>query len=79
VADVETKWHVEIDADICISSLGCVTRVPEAFERVDRKSCVRHALMAPMDLVLESAETCPVEAITIREEGTGRLIFPPEE
>jgi ferredoxin len=80
VADVEVKWHVEIDGDICIGSGGCVNRAPEAFELdMFRQSCVKHALMAPSDAVLDAAETCPVEAISIREEETGRLVFPPEE
>lgn len=80
MADVETKWHVEIDGDLCIGSGGCVIRAPEAFELdMFRQSCVKHALMAPSDDVMEAAETCPVEAISIREEGTGLLVFPPED
>lgn len=80
MADVEAKWLVEIDGDTCIGSGGCVAHAPGAFELdAYRQSCVKHALMAPSDDVMGAAETCPVEAISIREEGTGRVLFPPED
>lgn len=78
MADIETKWHVEIAVDICIGSGSCVSRAPEAFELDQRRqSCVKHALVAPSADVLDAAEICPVEAITIRDETTGQWVFPP--
>lgn len=81
MADVETKWHVEIDGDICIGSGNCIVRAPDTFELdMFRQSCVKHALMAPSADVMDAAETCPVEAISIREGGPeGQLVFPPEQ
>jgi ferredoxin len=76
----ETTWHVTVDRGLCIGSGGCVLRAPEAFELDPaRQSCVRHEAMPPSDAVLEAAENCPVEAITIVREGDGGVVFPPEE
>ncbi|MFL6112067.1 MAG: ferredoxin [Catenulispora sp.] len=76
----EIKWRVTVDADLCIGSGGCVLRAPESFELdAARQSCSRHEVQAPSDAVLEAAETCPVEAITIVDEGSGQAVFPPEE
>lgn len=76
----ETKWNVTVDKDLCIGSGGCVLRAPEAFELdVTRQSCPRAEVMAASDEVLDAAENCPVEAITIVEEGTGTVVFPPED
>ena len=74
------KWRVEIDDGLCIGSGGCVLRAPEAFEfDAARQSCVRHELLAASDLILDAAENCPVEAISIKDEADGRMVFPPEE
>ncbi|MHB9862237.1 ferredoxin [Streptomyces sp. YIM S03343] len=74
------RWHVEVDRSLCIGSAQCVNHAPQAF-RLDtaRQS---HPLSADMDVteaVLEAAETCPVEAITITLLGSGDPVFPPEE
>ena len=76
----ETKWRVTVDTDLCIGSGGCVLRAPEGFELdAARQSCPRHEVMPSSEAVLDAAETCPVEAIGIVEEGTGRVVFPPED
>ena len=74
----ETKWRVTVDKDLCIGSGGCVLRAPEGFELdTARQSCPRHEVLAASDEVLDAAENCPVEAITIVEEGSGAVVFPP--
>ena len=75
-----TQWRVEIDGDLCIGSGGCVLRAPDAFELdAARQSCVRHELLAASDQILDAAENCPVEAISIRDESDGHLVFPPDD
>ncbi|GAA2022759.1 hypothetical protein GCM10009839_20290 [Catenulispora yoronensis] len=76
----ETKWQVTVDKDLCIGSGGCVLRAPDGFELdAARQSCARHEVMASSDAVLDAAENCPVEAISIVEEGSGTVVFPPED
>ena len=73
------SWRVEIDGGLCIGSGGCVLRAPESFELdAARQSCVRHEVLAPSDTVLDAAENCPVEAISIWEATSGKPVFPPE-
>jgi ferredoxin len=72
-------WRVTIDDSLCIGSGGCVLRAPDAFELdVYRQSCVRHELLPVSDLILDAAESCPVEAISILDEDSGKPVFPPE-
>jgi ferredoxin len=74
----ETKWRVTIDTDLCIGSGGCVSRAPEGFElNPIRQGCPRHEVMAASEAILDAAENCPVEAISIAEEGSGLAVFPP--
>jgi ferredoxin len=76
----ETKWRVTIDTDLCIGSGGCVSRAPEGFELNSiRQGCTRHEVLAASGEVLDAAENCPVEAISIVEEGSGSAVFPPAD
>ena len=69
-----------IDTDLCIGSGGCVLRAPEGFELdAARQSCPRHEVLAASEGVLDAAENCPVEAITLVEEGSGVVVFPPAD
>ncbi|NUR64046.1 MAG: ferredoxin [Catenulispora sp.] len=73
----ESKWLVTVDKELCIGSGGCVLRAPEGFELDEaRQSCPRAEVMAASEAVLDAAENCPVEAITIVEEGSGVVVFP---
>lgn len=74
------RWHVEVDRSLCIGSAQCVNHAPRSF-RLDpaRQSRPVTPDMDAAELVLEAAETCPVEAITITLLGGGETVFPPEE
>ncbi|NUR30459.1 MAG: ferredoxin [Catenulispora sp.] len=75
----ETKWRVTVDTDLCIGSGNCVLSAPDAFELdVMRQSCPKHEVMPSSAAVLDAAENCPVEAISIVEEESGKAVFPPE-
>jgi ferredoxin len=74
------RWHVEVDRSLCIGSAQCVGHAPHGF----RLDTARQSHPVPADTdateaVLEAAETCPVEAITITLLGSGEAVFPPEE
>ncbi|MFD7711225.1 ferredoxin [Streptomyces sp. NPDC059785] len=74
------RWHVEVDRSVCIGSAQCVHQAPDAF-RLDA-AMQSHPAAAETDAeerVLEAAEGCPVEAITITLQGSGEPVFPPEE
>ncbi|MFJ8935795.1 ferredoxin [Streptomyces sp. NPDC102365] len=74
------RWHVEVDRSLCIGSAQCTHLAPAAF-RLD-SAMQSHPVEPEADAnekVLEAAEGCPVEAITITVVGSGEGVFPPEE
>ncbi|MEU3350194.1 ferredoxin [Streptomyces sp. NPDC037389] len=75
----DLPWRVTVDRTRCVGSGLCAGVAPGAF-RLDerRRSHPVEGATAPSEAVLEAAEGCPVEAITIRGR-TGETLFPPEE
>jgi ferredoxin len=76
--EVGMSWLIEIDADSCIGSGMCVGSAPDYFELQEGFSCPLHAEVEPSDEVVDAAESCPVEAITIRDADTGKVLAPEE-
>lgn len=74
------RWQVEVDRSVCIGSAQCVHHAPDAF-RLDtaRQSHPTTRETDATEPVLEAAEGCPVEAITITLLSSGEPVFPPEE
>lgn len=71
------RWRVEVDSSICIGSGMCVAIAPEHFRFVGSRSQPVCELVEPDDdAVLDASESCPVEAIRVRDEGTGRVLAP---
>ncbi|WP_192918110.1 ferredoxin [Streptomyces spectabilis] len=74
------RWHVEVDRSVCIGSGMCVSLAPDGFALDSaRQSHPRRAETDAAEQILEAAEGCPVEAITITLLGSGEVVFPPEE
>ena len=71
-------WLIDVDADTCIGSGMCVGTAPDHFDLLDGYACPRKAEVEPADEVLDAGESCPVEAITVREAATGRVLAPEE-
>ncbi|MEU4462280.1 ferredoxin [Streptomyces sp. NPDC024017] len=74
------RWRVEVDRSLCIGSAQCLHHAPDGF-RLDTARQSRPAApdMDANERVLEAAESCPTEAITITLGGSGEAVFPPEE
>jgi ferredoxin len=74
------RWLLEVDHGVCVGSGMCVGHAPAAFELASaRQSRPKAAEVDPDDAVLEAAEYCPVEAITIADAVTGAAVFPPAD
>ncbi|WP_181805771.1 MULTISPECIES: ferredoxin [Streptomyces] len=74
------RWHVEVDRALCIGSAQCVHRATGSF-RLD-SAMQSHPVDPETDAngkILDAAESCPVEAITITLLGSGEPVFPPED
>ncbi|MGW3248565.1 ferredoxin [Streptomyces sp. NPDC001070] len=71
-------WQIDVDAHTCIGTGSCAGIAPGHFELRDGTSCPLHPTAEPDELLIDAAESCPVEAITIRDASTGELIAPGE-
>ncbi|MEV5506829.1 ferredoxin [Streptomyces orinoci] len=72
-----SRWQLAVDRGCCVGSGQCAALAPGAF-RLDaaHKSHPVTPESEPSRAVLDAAEACPVEAITIRRADTGELVFP---
>ncbi|GHE97842.1 hypothetical protein GCM10018785_72770 [Streptomyces longispororuber] len=74
------RWHVEVDRSVCIGSGMCVGTAPDGFVLDSaRQSHPKEPETDAAEAVLEAAESCPVEAITITLADSGEVVFPPED
>ncbi|MEZ0091736.1 ferredoxin [Streptacidiphilus sp. EB129] len=74
------RWRVEVDRSVCIGSGLCVASAPDGF-RLDsaRQSHPQAEEADASEALLAAAESCPVEAITLRLADTADPVFPPED
>ena len=62
--------RVEIDRDLCVGFGDCVTESPESFELDDEGIAVfTTPETADRQAFLDACATCPVDAITVWEDG----------
>ncbi|MFE4263638.1 ferredoxin [Streptomyces sp. NPDC056883] len=74
----EQRWALSVERTQCQGSGVCVSIAPGHFElRGGRAQPVRPLVEAD-EAVLEAAETCPMEAVFVRESTSGRQLAPPE-
>lgn len=62
-----------VDPDECLAHGDCVEVAPEVF-RLDDVAVVIG--VGPVELLVEAAESCPAQAITILDEETGAVRYP---
>jgi ferredoxin len=64
-------------ASTCIGSGYCRNSSPDVFgQGEDRKSVVKTNPVDESDKLWEAMESCPVEAISATDTGTGDVVFP---
>ncbi|WP_062216202.1 ferredoxin [Streptomyces sp. NBRC 109706] len=73
----DPRWHTEVDRGRCVGSGMCVSMAPTHF-RLDqgRARTLRDDATAPDESIVDVAESCPAEAITVRDAASGRLVAP---
>ncbi|MBA8825403.1 ferredoxin [Saccharopolyspora lacisalsi] len=70
------SWLIEVDGPSCIGSGMCVGMASEHFELRDGVSRPLRSQVEPADEIVDAAESCPVEAITVRDAESGAVIAP---
>jgi ferredoxin len=76
VAATVTTWHVAVDQQRCTGSGICASLAAAHFVYREGRSRAPAGPVPADDDVLAAAECCPMEAITVTEPATGRVLFP---
>nr|ANY57980.1 hypothetical protein [uncultured bacterium] len=71
-----TAWLVAVDERRCTGSGICASLASAHFVYRDGRSHAPAGPVGPDDDVLAAAECCPMEAITVTDPATGRVLFP---
>lgn len=73
------EWRVEVDRSTCMGTGMCRGAVPALFVAGDDgKTIVTKDTVPPDERVLEAADICPTEAITVTDVSTGKVLAPGE-
>lgn len=72
------RVEVEVDPDLCTGAQMCGATAPDTFTYDDEAFTSRGpAGPVPFDeRIRDAVESCPVEAITMRDADTGEQLFP---
>jgi ferredoxin len=76
VTGPEARWRLQVDPDTCIGSGICAGIAPLHFTLVGGFAVASPGPVPPDDAAVDAAESCPVEAITVRDADDDRLIAP---
>jgi ferredoxin len=68
-------WKITVDREACLGSGVCAATAPGHFRLDDGRSRPSQDDIEPDDIVLDVANTCPAEAITVYG-ATGRRLAP---
>jgi ferredoxin len=69
------RWKISVDKNACIGSAMCVAIAPNRFALDERqRSGPVTAEIDPDEVVRDAAASCPSEAISLVEAGTGQPV-----
>jgi ferredoxin len=68
-------WKITVNRDACLGSGLCAGTAPSHFRLDGGKSRAIQEDTEPDDILLDVADTCPAEAITVHD-ATGRRLAP---
>ncbi|MER5183751.1 ferredoxin [Streptomyces sp. NPDC002896] len=73
------RWKVTVDPRVCVRTGLCAASAPREFQLDERGQGRATAEPLPAsEEILEVAESCPIEAISIVDADTGEGVFPPQ-
>jgi len=71
------KYIIEVRKDLCIGATTCVAIAPHTFVMDENnKAVILEGEWEDDDIIMASAQSCPVFAIIIKDAKTGKQIFP---
>jgi ferredoxin len=76
VSAADAGWRLEVDREKCIGSGICVGMAPRYFSLVSGASMPATGTLPPDEAMIDAADTCPVEAISVYDAANDRLLAP---
>lgn len=70
------SFRVVVDRNLCAGTSNCVEEAPEVYEMGADGLAVGRQGVHALEALMRGAEACPVQAIRIIEEETGRIVYP---
>lgn len=70
------RWRVEVDQQTCIGSGLCAGSAPDHFALDEAAARPLADEIEPSDVVVDAADSCPVEAIKVSNAANGSVIAP---
>jgi len=71
------QWNATVNPRVCVRTGLCVATAPDEFDVDDDGRGRPSADTQPASpTLLDAAESCPVEAITLIDSATGERVFP---
>lgn len=78
--EAANQLKITVDHNKCVGSTICVLLVPKVFAlNGDGQSTVANASGDSLQALLNAAENCPLSAIGVVDQRTGKVLFPPED
>ena len=71
-----SQWRLEVDRHVCISSGMCAGIAPDHFELEADGAHPTADVVDQDEVVVDAAESCPVEAIKVFAASGGELVAP---
>ncbi|MFF8384997.1 ferredoxin [Streptomyces kanasensis] len=75
-AQEQGKWRIEVDRLVCAGTGLCLGTAHGRMRLDGGRARPVDEVIGPDDAVLDAAETCPMEAITVRDAATGEVLAP---
>jgi ferredoxin len=71
------KYKITIDRELCIGDGACCGEAPNTFEMdKDNIAVVTNTDGHTPEEILQAAQVCPVDAITLTDAATGEKVWP---
>ena len=74
-----STYKIEVDRDLCIGDQMCCNEAPNCFEMDDEdKAIVVNPDGDSDEEILTAAQSCPTDAISLHDAGSGDKVWPEE-
>jgi len=70
------QWRISVDQRSCVGTGLCVDAAPQCFAFDAGRAHVTAELVEADQELIDIAESCPTESVSIRRSGSGDQVYP---